>query len=60
MSANIPGDPVILLSYINTQLRDHYPSLEELCTSLDLDQAFLSQKLSQIGYEYQKEQNQFQ
>ncbi len=60
MSANIPGDPVILLSYINTQLRDHYPSLEELCASLDLYQAFLSQKLSQIVYEYHKEQNQFQ
>ncbi len=26
----LPKDPVILLSYINTQLRDFYPSLDEL------------------------------
>ncbi|MBS1470696.1 MAG: DUF4250 domain-containing protein, partial [Lachnospiraceae bacterium] len=25
----LPKDPVILLSYINTQLRDFYPSLDE-------------------------------
>ena len=29
----IPRDPVMLLSYINTQLRDFYPSLEELCSA---------------------------
>ena len=28
----IPKDPVILLSYVNTQLRDYYDSLEALCT----------------------------
>lgn len=59
MSANIPVDPTILLGYINTQLRDHYPSLEDLCVSLDLDPAFISQKLSQIGYEYDPDQNRF-
>lgn len=31
----LPKDPVILLSYINTQLRDFYPSLDELCSSLN-------------------------
>lgn len=25
----LPKDPVILLSYINTQLRDFYPSLDD-------------------------------
>ena len=24
MSQNLPQDPIILLSYVNTQLRDHY------------------------------------
>ena len=24
----LPADPIILLSYINTQLRDHYASLD--------------------------------
>ena len=27
----IPNDPVMLLSYVNMKLRDHYPSLQELC-----------------------------
>lgn len=60
MSVTIPNDPVMLLSYINTQLRDHYPSLEELCASLDLDQAAITQKLGSIDYYYSKSQNQFQ
>ena len=30
----IPKDPVILLSYVNTQLRDNYPSLDEMCRAL--------------------------
>ena len=25
-----PQDPIILLSYVNTKLRDEYPSLDEL------------------------------
>ena len=32
----IPNDPFILLSYVNTQLRDFYPTLEEMCKSLSL------------------------
>lgn len=35
---NIPNDPIMLVSYLNTQLRDFYPNLEDLCKSLDLDQ----------------------
>ena len=34
----IPTDPAILLSYINTQLRDNYPSLDELSKSLSVDE----------------------
>ena len=33
--ANIPKDPVMLLSYLNTQLRDFYPDMDELCRALD-------------------------
>ncbi len=60
MISEIPNDPVMLLSYLNTQLRDHYPSLEELCASLQLDQQALIKKLDAIGYAYSKSQNQFQ
>ena len=31
---NIPKDPVMLLSYINTQLRDNYPDMDELQVAL--------------------------
>ena len=33
----IPKDPVILLSYVNTQLRDNYQSLDEMCQALGVD-----------------------
>lgn len=56
---NIPNDPVILLSYINTKLRDEFPCLEELCKSLSIDQAELEGKLAAIGYCYSKETNCF-
>lgn len=48
MSA-IPKDPMILLSYINTQLRDNYSSLEELCQAMDLDEDQIKKTLSDIG-----------
>ncbi|MDO5418357.1 MAG: DUF4250 domain-containing protein [Lachnospiraceae bacterium] len=55
----IPKDPVMLLSYINTQLRDHYSSLEELCRSLDVDKEWLISSLAGIDYRYEEEINQF-
>lgn len=55
----IPTDPAILLSYINTQLRDNYPSLEELAKSLSADEEEIKTKLSAIGYEYNSELNKF-
>ena len=32
----LPKDPVMLLSFVNTQLRDHYPSLEEFAAIYQL------------------------
>lgn len=55
----IPNDPVMLLSYINTQLRDFYPSLEELGKSLDLSVSELTDKLASIDYFYDAKKNQF-
>ena len=31
----IPKDPFMLLSYVNTQLRDFYPDLDQMCQALD-------------------------
>lgn len=55
----IPTDPAILLSYVNTQLRDNYPSLDELAKSLSTDENEIKSKLSSIGYEYNAELNKF-
>jgi hypothetical protein len=56
---SIPNDPMILLSYINTQLRDFYPSLEELCKALSVNQDEIVSKLKTIEYEYNAELNRF-
>ena len=55
----IPRDHVMLLSYINTQLRDFYPSLEELCSALSLDRETLDRTLSSIDYFYDRDKNQY-
>ncbi|WP_197017900.1 DUF4250 domain-containing protein [Succinivibrio dextrinosolvens] len=52
-------DPFILLSAVNMQLRDEYPSLEELCKVHDINQHELVKKLKAAGFEYVKEINQF-
>lgn len=56
---NIPQDPVILLSFINTNLRDYYNSLTDLCKSLNLNEQELVDKLKSINYEYNPINNQF-
>jgi hypothetical protein len=55
----LPQDPFILLSYINTQLRDNYSSLDELCSDMNIEKNNLEAKLDSIGYAYVKELNQF-
>lgn len=56
---NLPNDPVILLSYINTQLRDFYPSLDALCEDHGVEKAAIIGRLSDIDYQYDAAQNQF-
>ena len=57
--ANIPKDPVMLLSFLNTQLRDYYPSLEDCCLSLGINMEEITGGLALIGYYYNEEKNQF-
>ena len=56
---SIPNDPVILLSYINTQLRDFYPSLEVLSDNLGIDADILKERLAAIDDHYDSLQNKF-
>lgn len=55
----MPKDPVILLSYVNTKLRDQYSSLEELCASEGADPEEIINKLKEAGYRYNREKNKF-
>ncbi len=55
----MPQDPIILLSYVNTKLRDDFPSLEELCKSEGVDKTKIIETLSSVGYEYNEGLNKF-
>lgn len=55
----IPQDTNILLSYINTSLRDKFPDLEELCAELDIDREELEERLKKAGYRYDPSKNCF-
>lgn len=55
----LPEDSAILLSYVNTKLRDMYPSLKEFCAAEGVDMEVVSRKLKEIAYEYDEEANQF-
>lgn len=55
----LPKDPVMLLSFINTQLRDNYPNLSELCKAYIVEEHDIVSSLGSIDYEYDKRINQF-
>lgn len=55
----LPTDPAILLSYVNTKLRDYYASLDKMCDDMELDRNELERKIGLIGYKYDSERNQF-
>lgn len=55
----LPEDPIILLSVINTKLRDIYKSLDDLCDDYNISKEEIETKLSCVGYKYNEKQNQF-
>lgn len=55
----LPKDPVMLLSLINTKLRDYNSSLDDLCKEYNLEKEYITEKLSMIDYHYNEERNQF-
>ncbi len=56
---DLPRDPVMLLSVVNTKLRDEYSSLEELCASYGVQENEIVKKLKSIDYSYDKITNKF-
>lgn len=55
----IPKDPVMLLSYVNTQLRDFYSSFSSFCEDKELNEKEIAAKLAGIDYIYDAARNQF-
>lgn len=56
---DLPQDDYILLSVINTKLRDVYGSLDELCEDLDISPEEIVARLNNLGYTYDEELNAF-
>ncbi|WP_035608254.1 DUF4250 domain-containing protein [Haloferula sp. BvORR071] len=52
-------DPNLLLGLVNTELRNHCDSLEDLVKTHGLDEKELVKVLGKAGYTYQAGQNQF-
>ena len=55
----LPKDPVILVSYLNTQLRDFYPSLDAFCQATGNSAEEICETLADYDYTYDKTLNRF-
>lgn len=56
---SLPKDPFMLLSFVNTKLRDEFSSLESFCEDVGVNQQDIISALAKIDYRYDKEKNQF-
>ena len=59
MANGLPKDPMLLLSAVNTKLRDYYHSLDALCDDMNVDKEEIVTALKAIDYEYDKTTQQF-
>ncbi|MGN0457507.1 MAG: DUF4250 domain-containing protein [Eubacterium sp.] len=55
----LPKDPFILLSVLNTKLRDNYSSLDALCEDLNESREQILSSMKSAGFEYDGKTNQF-
>ena len=55
----LPKDPVMLLSLINTKLRDFNSSLDDFCKENNLNEDEIKKKLEIIDYHYDEFKNKF-
>lgn len=52
-------DPHLLVGLLNTELRNHCDTLDDLVKTHHLEPDLLEKKMADAGYVYQPEQNQF-
>ena len=56
---SLPKDPFMLLSVINTKLRDNYSSLDALCEDMNESKEQIEEILKNAGFEYDENTNSF-
>lgn len=56
---SLPNDEFMLLSVINTKLRDCYSNLDELCDDMNESREEIERRLNSVGFEYSEELNKF-
>lgn len=59
METVLPKDPMLMLSVVNTKLRDYYKSLDILCEDMQVQKTEIMKVLKGIDYEYDRSRNQF-
>ena len=47
----LPKDDFMLLSFLNTKLRDEYKNLDALCEDLEVSKTDLIKRMKLIGYD---------
>lgn len=55
----LPKDPIMLLSVVNTKLRDHHSSLDDFCKSHNIEANDIMESLAKVDYFYDETLNQF-
>ena len=55
----LPKDPIMFLSYVNTQLRYNYSNIDDFCSAFNITKEEVYTKLESINYFYDEESNQF-
>ena len=58
MANGLPKDPMLLLSVVNTKLRDYYHNLDALCDDMNVEKEEIVNTLKTI-YEYDENRHQF-
>ena len=57
--SELPKDPMILYSVLNTKLRDFYGSLDALCEDMEVDKQALLAAMAGVGFRYDPDRNAF-
>ena len=59
MANGLPKDPMLLLSVVNTKLRDYYHNLDALCDDMNVEKEEIVNTLKNVDYEYDENRYQF-